>query len=180
MRAQGFGELEFALAEGARGAVEDEADEEPPVDVDRQGHGVADADRAVIVVVERRLHEGLAWNEIADSPGHRRWIASMCTDQRMLWKVAIENFDLSRRNRARGVAHDAAVVAVEVAHRERGELGTDHCGERGDAAAGEAPRRVAFPADGVKRVKRRMQIPARKRGHRELVLPTSKSSVNYL
>src|SRR6185295_9379000 len=89
MRAQGFGELEFALAEGARGAVEDEADEEPPVDVDRQGHGVADADRAVIVVVERRLHEGLAWNEIADSPGHRRWIASMCTDQRMLWKVAI-------------------------------------------------------------------------------------------
>src|SRR6185503_4724197 len=102
MRAQGFGELEFALAEGARGAVEDEADEEPPVDVDRQGHGVADADRAVIVVVERRLHEGLAWNEIADSPGHRRWIPSMCTDQRMLWKVAVENFDLSRRNRARG------------------------------------------------------------------------------
>ena len=89
----------------------------------------------------------------------------MGADQRMLGKIAVEDFDLARRNRARRVAHDAAVVAFEVAHRERGELGADHPGERADTPAGEASRRPAFRADGVERVERRVQIPAGERRH---------------
>ena len=165
MRPQGFGELELALAERARGAVEDEADEEPPVDVDRQRHGVADADRAVVVVAG--FQERLLRDKVADPLGHRGRVAAMGADQRMLGEIAVEHFDLARRNRARGVAHHAAVVAVEVA--------TDSVvsSEPITAASEATPRRAKPPAAPHSAPmawsvsSAAWQIPTREPGHNE-------------
>jgi len=92
VRARELREVALAVGERAAAAAEDEADQEPPVDVDRHRHRVRGADRAVGIAGERlvevavedlevprrqrpgRNHRPLAALEIADH--HRRQVAA--------------------------------------------------------------------------------------------------------
>ena len=170
--------LELGSPNALEARLKHEADEEPPVDVDRSAIAwrmpIGGSSRC-----RRGFQERLARDEVADPLGHRGRVAGMGADQRMRGEIAVEHFDLARRNRARGVAHYAAVVAVEVAHRERGELGTDRCGERGDARRAKPPGAshsapMAWSASSAACRSRLVSADIVS----NLLLPTSKSLVN--
>ena len=63
--------------------------------------------------------------QVFDASRHGRRVAAVLAHQWMIEKVAVENFELAPRNRARLIADHPAVSAVEVADRQRGELGAD-------------------------------------------------------
>jgi hypothetical protein len=91
-------------------------------------------------------------------------VAPVRAHQGMLFEVVVEDLDLTRGDRARRIAHHAAVVAVEVAQRKGGEVRADQRAKRSHAALREPPRRVL--ADGAQGAQRGVQVPARERGHR--------------
>ena len=67
-------------------------------------------------------------------------------------EVAVEERELAAADGAGLVAHHGAMPGVEIAHRERGELGGDEPRQARDAAAREVVALHAAVADGVQRV----------------------------
>jgi hypothetical protein len=131
---------------------------------------VVDADPPVVLVEERRAAERTVRQQVVDALCRSRAIAPVLANEGMDVEVVIEHFDLAPRDRARTVADDRPVPAIEVAGREGCQVGADQAGQAFDAAARELVGPGARLADRVQCVERGAQLTAGQLLH---VAPTS-------
>ncbi len=162
-RAYPIEQRHLTIVEVIAGAIQHEADEPTLSHVHRQCHGVVDADRPVVLVIQRGLTECGKRHRVADAVHELTAVDGVVANQRMRVEMPVEARACLGADRARWKADDVAAVAAQVAQRQGRQLGRREPRQLLDAAARECfgvVDRVGQVADEVERC---LQIAAAQR-----------------